>query len=49
MCGPTSASWRLRAGGIVMSLAKARAALLQIAHPKIAAGLVDHSTFEADP
>ena len=49
MCGPSSSSWRLRSGGIVMTMAKARAALLQIAHPKIAAGLVDHSTFESDP
>jgi uncharacterized protein (DUF2236 family) len=49
MFGPDSASWRLRSGGVVMSIAKARAALLQIAHPKIAAGLVDHSTFESDP
>ena len=49
MWGPASASWRLRQGGIVMAMAKARAALLQIAHPKIAAGLVDHSTFESDP
>jgi uncharacterized protein (DUF2236 family) len=32
-----------------MTMAKARAALLQIAHPKIAAGLVAHSTFETDP
>lgn len=47
--GVTSASWRLRQGGIAMSMAKARAALLQIAHPKIARGLLDHSTFEADP
>jgi len=47
--GLTSASWRLRQGGVVMSMAKARAALLQIAHPKIAAGLIEHSTFEADP
>lgn len=49
VCGPASASWRLRSGGIVMTMAKARAALLQIAHPKITAGLVDHSTFESDP
>ena len=47
--GPESASWRLRSGGIVMTMAKARAALLQIAHPKIAAGLAEHSTFETDP
>lgn len=50
MCGPDSAAWRLREqGGVVMSMAKARAALLQIAHPKIAAGLADHSSFDADP
>ena len=50
VCGRSSASWRLRQqGGIVMSVAKARAALLQIAHPKIAAGLADHSSFDADP
>jgi uncharacterized protein (DUF2236 family) len=50
MCGVDSATWRLRQrGGIVLSMAKARAALLQIAHPKIAAGLVDHSSFDADP
>lgn len=47
--GPDSVSWRLRSGGIVMSMAKARAALLQLAHPKIAAGLAEHSTFESDP
>ena len=45
-----SAHWRLRhIGGVVMSMAKARAALLQIAHPKIGAGLADHSSFDADP
>lgn len=49
MCGLESVSWRLRDAGVVMSMAKARAALLQIAHPKIAAGLVEHSTFETDP
>ena len=48
-CGERSASWRIRSGGIVLTVAKARAALLQIAHPKIAAGLIDHSTFESDP
>lgn len=50
LCGSTSVSWRLHEqGGVVMAMAKARAALLQIAHPAIAAGLRDHSTFEADP
>ena len=32
-----------------MTVAKARAALLQVAHPQITAGLIDHSTFEHDP
>ena len=49
VCGPTSASWQLRRGGVIVTMAKARAALLQIAHPKIAAGLVDHSMFREDP
>lgn len=31
------------------SLAKARAALLQLGHPKIATALAHHSTFETDP
>jgi uncharacterized protein (DUF2236 family) len=50
LSGPDSTAWRLRQqGGIVMNLAKARAALLQLAHPKIAAGLAEHSTFDRDP
>lgn len=49
LCGPQSASWRLRQAEIVMSLAKARAALLQLAHPTIAAALARHSSFETDP
>ena len=50
LCGPTSATWRLREnGGVILAMAKARAALLQLAHPKIAAGTAEHSRFEADP
>jgi uncharacterized protein (DUF2236 family) len=50
LCGLDSASWQLRErGGIVMSIAKARAALLQIAHPTIAVALAEHSSFESDP
>ncbi len=50
LCGPDSISWRLRQrGGIVMTMAKARAALLQLAHPSIAAGIADHSSIEEDP
>ena len=48
--GPDSLSWKLRReGGVLLALAGARAALLQLAHPKIAAGIADHSYVEADP
>jgi uncharacterized protein (DUF2236 family) len=47
---PDSVSWKLRErAGIVLAMAKARVALLQLAHPSIAPGLADHSTFEDDP
>lgn len=50
LCGPDSASWTLRTeAGVILALAGARAALLQLAHPKIAAGIAEHSYVESDP
>jgi uncharacterized protein (DUF2236 family) len=50
LCGHESVSWRLRQeAGVILPLGGARASLLQLAHPKIAAGIAEHSYVEADP
>ena len=46
--GPGSASWRMNADAVTY-LGGVRALLLQVAHPKVAQGVADHSNFESDP
>src|SRR5438445_12581788 len=46
--GPGSMVWRVN-GEAVLILGGARALLLQVAHPMVAAGVVDHSDFGARP
>ena len=46
--GPGSISWRVNREAALL-LGGARALLMQVAHPKVAAGVADHSDFEHDP
>jgi uncharacterized protein (DUF2236 family) len=47
--GPESEAWRLDREAMLLLGAGPRALLLQLAHPKVAAGVADHSDFRADP
>ena len=47
--GPASLTWRLDREAFLLLGAGPRALLLQIAHPAVAAGVADHSSFRADP
>ena len=47
--GPDSEAWRLNREAMLLLGAGPRALLLQIAHPAVAAGVNDHSDFQADP
>jgi uncharacterized protein (DUF2236 family) len=47
--GPDSEAWRLDREAMLLLGAGPRALLLQIAHPHVAAGVADHSNFQADP
>lgn len=47
--GPGSLTWRLDREAFLLLGAGPRALLLQIAHPAVAAGVADHSTFRVDP
>ena len=49
MFGPGSAAWRIGGERLVTVVGGGRALLMQIAHPLVAAGVADHSDFEADP
>lgn len=46
--GPQSVTWRL-AGDARFVLLLGRAFLLQVMHPTISAGVIEHSTFKSDP
>ncbi len=46
--GPTSTIWRIHQEA-VLGLGLARAVFLQLAHPWVAQGVADHSTFQHDP
>src|SRR5262249_49784505 len=46
--GPDSVTWRL-AGEAIMLLGGGRAVLLQLAHPLVAAGVGQHSSYRTDP
>ena len=47
--GPDSEAWRLNREAMLLLGAGPRALLLQLAHPKVAAGVAEHSDFRADP
>ena len=47
--GPGSEAWALNREAMLLLGAGPRALLLQLAHPKVAAGVADHSDFRADP
>jgi len=47
--GPGSVTWRLDREAFLLLGAGPRALLLQIAHPAVAAGVADHSSFREDP
>jgi uncharacterized protein (DUF2236 family) len=47
--GPTAVSWRVNREPIVLAVGGARAVLLQVAHPLVAAGVHDHSDYRHDP
>lgn len=47
--GPDSVTWRVSREIVVLVGGGARALLLQVAHPKIAAAVADHSRYRADP
>ncbi|HEY8490612.1 MAG TPA: oxygenase MpaB family protein [Dehalococcoidia bacterium] len=48
LAGPGSVAWKIN-GEAVVVLGWLRAILLQLAHPLVAAGVADHSTFRAGP
>jgi uncharacterized protein (DUF2236 family) len=47
--GPDSEAWRLDREAMLLLGAGPRALLLQIAHPSVAAGVAEHSSFREDP
>jgi uncharacterized protein (DUF2236 family) len=47
--GPGSEAWRLNREAMLLLGAGPRALLLQIAHPAVAAGVAEHSSFRTDP
>jgi uncharacterized protein (DUF2236 family) len=47
--GPDTVSWKVNREPIVLALGGPRAGLLQVAHPKVAAGVADHSDYKTDP
>jgi len=47
--GPASEAWQLNREAMLLLGAGPRALLLQIAHPLVAAGVAEHSTFRDDP
>ena len=46
--GPGSISWRVNREAVLL-LGGGRALLMQVAHPKVAAGVAEHSDFQRDP
>src|SRR5436309_693261 len=46
--GPDTVTWRVNREAVLLA-GGGRALLLQVAHPLVAAGVVEHSRFEADP
>jgi uncharacterized protein (DUF2236 family) len=48
LAGPGSVSWRVNREAALL-LGGGRALLMQVAHPKVAAGVAEHSDFQHDP
>lgn len=48
MLGPETVSWRINREAAILA-GGGRALLLQVAHPKVAAGVEQHSGYQADP
>jgi uncharacterized protein (DUF2236 family) len=46
--GPGSLTWRVNGEGVLL-LGGGRALIMQVAHPKVAAGVAQHSDYRADP
>jgi len=46
--GPTSVTWRINRDSVTY-IGGLRALLMQIAHPKVAQGVADHSNYKTDP
>src|SRR2546421_676466 len=46
--GPDTVTWRVNREAVLLA-GGGRALLLQVAHPLVAAGVVEHSRYEADP
>ena len=49
LSGPGSVSWRVSANPISLAVGGIAAVLLELAEPRIRAGVWDHSTFKVDP
>src|SRR5690349_9256983 len=47
--GPDSVTWRVDREIVVLLGSGTRALLMQVAHPKVAAAVVDHSRYRSDP
>ncbi|MGH2511842.1 MAG: oxygenase MpaB family protein, partial [Candidatus Limnocylindrales bacterium] len=47
--GPDSEAWRLNREAMLLLGAGPRALLMQLAHPLVAEGVDQHSTFRTDP
>ena len=49
LSGPGSVSWRVSANPIALAVGGIAAVILELAEPRIRAGVWDHSTFKTDP
>lgn len=47
--GPRSVTWKVDREIVVLAASGARALLLQVAHPSVAAAVVEHSRYRSDP
>jgi uncharacterized protein (DUF2236 family) len=49
LIGPGSVSWRVNANPIALAVGGIAAVILELAEPRVRAGVWDHSTFKVDP
>ena len=49
MIGPGSVSWRVSANPVALAVGGIAAVILELAEPRVRAGVWDHSTFKVDP